>query len=94
MRLDRNFLRLVLTLSVQSLFLPYLVVFCLCEGRSPEAISIKAWLPGFMIIGGPTIFRGNTGEVTPVPIPNTEVKLSRADGTMWGTAWESRTPRN
>ncbi|TQY17240.1 hypothetical protein EVX89_08060 [Clostridioides difficile] len=24
-------------------------------------------------------------------IPNTEVKLSSADGTWWETAWESRT---
>ncbi len=31
-----------------------------------------------------------TGEVTPVPIPNTAVKLSRADGTARATAWESR----
>ena len=29
---------------------------------------------------------------TPVPIPNTEVKLFSADGTAWETAWESRTP--
>ena len=28
--------------------------------------------------------------VTPVPIPNTEVKPSTADGTAWVTAWESR----
>ena len=30
-------------------------------------------------------------EDTPVPIPNTEVKLFSADGTWWATAWESRT---
>ena len=30
------------------------------------------------------------GEVTPVPIPNTEVKLLSADGTPWETTWESR----
>ena len=34
---------------------------------------------------------GYTGEVTPVPIPNTEVKLSRANGTAGATLWESRT---
>ena len=34
---------------------------------------------------------GNAGEVTPVPIPNTEVKLSRANGTAGATLWESRT---
>ena len=27
-------------------------------------------------------------EDTPVPIPNTEVKLLSADGTWWATAWE------
>ena len=27
---------------------------------------------------------------TPVPIPNTKVKTQTADGTMLGTAWESR----
>ena len=30
-------------------------------------------------------------EVTPVPIPNTEVKLHSADDTWRATAWESRT---
>jgi hypothetical protein len=33
---------------------------------------------------------GYIGGVTPVPIPNTEVKPSRADGTPRETAWESR----
>jgi hypothetical protein len=37
------------------------------------------------------LFGGNGEEVTPVPIPNTEVKLFNADGTAWETAWESRT---
>ena len=31
------------------------------------------------------------GEVPPVPIPNTEVKLSIADGTWGEGPWESRT---
>ena len=35
---------------------------------------------------------GYSGGETPVPIPNTEVKTARADGT-WGVApWESRSP--
>ncbi len=35
---------------------------------------------------------GDHGEgVTPVPIPNTEVKPFSADGTAWATVWESRT---
>ena len=32
-----------------------------------------------------------SGEVTPVPIPNTEVKPTSADGTEVETPWESRT---
>ena len=34
---------------------------------------------------------GDSREETPVPIPNTEVKLSSADGTAWVTVWESKT---
>jgi hypothetical protein len=37
-------------------------------------------------------FGGNSEEETPVPIPNTEVKLFSADGTAWEAKWESRTP--
>ena len=33
---------------------------------------------------------GHRRRVTPVPIPNTEVKPSTADGTARATAWESR----
>ena len=33
----------------------------------------------------------NSGEVTPVPISNTVVKLLSADDTWWEAAWESRT---
>ncbi len=37
-------------------------------------------------------FLGDHGEgVTPVPIPNTEVKPFSADGTAWEAVWESRT---
>jgi hypothetical protein len=37
------------------------------------------------------IFPGNHDEeATPVPIPNTEVKLFSADGTALGAEWESR----
>ena len=38
------------------------------------------------------IFGGDGEEVTPVPIPNTEVKLFSADGTARAAGWESRTP--
>ena len=36
-------------------------------------------------------FGGDCEEATPVPIPNTEVKLFSADGTAWEAVWESRT---
>ncbi len=39
-----------------------------------------------------SFFGGYSEEVTPVPIPNTAVKLFSADGTAWATVWESRTP--
>ena len=39
-----------------------------------------------------TDFGGHSGGVTPVPIPNTEVKPASADGTWEETPWESRTP--
>ena len=32
----------------------------------------------------------NTGRATPVPIPNTVVKPSKADGTALATEWKSR----
>ena len=38
-----------------------------------------------------TICGDNSEEETPVPIPNTEVKLLSADDTWWETAWESKT---
>ncbi len=37
-------------------------------------------------------FGGDSDRVTPVPIPNTEVKPVSADGTWVVTPWESRTP--
>ena len=36
-------------------------------------------------------FGGDSEEATPVPIPNTEVKLFSADGTAREAVWESRT---
>ena len=41
-----------------------------------------------------TVFGGHSEEVTPVPIPNTAVKLLSADGTARATWWESRSPPN
>ena len=36
------------------------------------------------------LFGDYDAEVTPVPIPNTVVKLCSADDTWWEAAWESR----
>ena len=38
------------------------------------------------------VFGGNDRKDTPVPIPNTEVKLSSADDTWREASWESRSP--
>ena len=46
-------------------------------GRQPQGQSHK-------------VSGGYNGEATPVPIPNTEVKLSRADDTWLETARENR----
>ena len=35
---------------------------------------------------------GFSDKVTPVPIPNTAVKLISVDGTARATVWESRSP--
>ena len=35
---------------------------------------------------------GDAERATPVPIPNTEVKPLRADGTARAAVWESRSP--
>ena len=43
------------------------------------------------VIRFPVLSGDYSGEVTPVPISNTVVKLSCADDTWWATARESRT---
>src|SRR5689334_10507412 len=60
--------------------------------RAPAALQRRSRPPAPAGRASHFVFPGdNTGEVTPVPIPNTEVKLSRADGTAGATLWESRT---
>ena len=44
------------------------------------------------LISSSQFFGGYSEEATPVPIPNTEVKLFCADGTAGAAWWESRTP--
>ncbi len=49
-------------------------------------------IPLFPVFNDFLFSGGYSEEETPVPIPNTEVKLFSADGTARVTAWESRTP--
>src|SRR5436305_4012109 len=45
-----------------------------------------------VIEGAVKVSGGHTGGATPDPIPNSEVKTSRAHGTAGETLWESRSP--
>src|SRR4029079_6565962 len=68
----------------------------------PVLISREAW-PGYIVsqvlsvftasrFGRHPLWGGYGGGVTPLPIPNREVKPSSADGTARETGWESRSP--
>ena len=46
----------------------------------------------FILCKDKPVSGGYGEEDTPVPIPNTEVKLLSADGTALATGWESRSP--
>src|SRR5438445_13850637 len=64
-------------------------------GRGLESIYARAryeGLTGTRAASLLTISGGFSGGVTPVPIPNTEVKPASADGTWGETPWESRSP--
>ena len=54
------------------------------EAASDQARSVLAAdRSGLLLVGGYSV------EATPVPIPNTAVKLYRADGTAGVARWES-----
>ena len=44
----------------------------------------------FQVAGQPKVIGVDSDEVTPVPIPNTEVKLISVENTWLATAWEDR----
>src|SRR5471030_3015255 len=56
----------------------------MCANARLESCDPHRRTPGSKFAGGHRI------RVTPVPIPNTEVKPDTADGTAWETVWESR----
>ena len=64
------------------------VALCVACERRREASDPRQQDPG----EGPRnkYAGGHRIRVTPVPIPNTEVKPDTADGTAWETVWESR----
>src|SRR5262249_22678590 len=61
------------------------------EKRSQHRALLSRDSPGGGFCRPVQVSGGFTGGATPVPIPNTEVKPSRADGTAGETLWESRT---
>src|SRR6185436_1357545 len=62
--------------------------------RARCGVLSRARAPGICVLRSflTTDFGGHSGGVTPVPIPNTEVKPTSADGTWEETPWESRSP--
>lgn len=60
------------------------------SGRSSDATRRGCWLRPAPADPGHPFPGGHRGRVTPVPIPNTEVKPATADGTACVGVWESR----
>ena len=52
--------------------------------------AVQGSVPGFPVPAANKFPGGHRGGVTPVPIPNTEVKPSTADGTAGAGLWGSR----
>ena len=63
---------------------------CFDKHANGEMLNQPAQMAGGILLN--KIYGGHSEEVTPVPFPNTEVKLFSADGTAWETVWESRSP--
>src|SRR5262245_45887945 len=61
------------------------------EGGTPGTKLCGSWKSAIRIPQSAIEYAGGHRiRVTPVPIPNTEVKPDTADGTVWETVWESR----
>ena len=71
------------TFSLQVLIGRGFFLLFLCVSFLPSFLSFFAFF-GLKLIGA------DSNEVTPVPIPNTEVKLIYVDDTWLETAWESK----
>ena len=59
---------------------------CICHTATTDDAA-----KGIILKPNNRFFGGDSEEATPVPIPNTEVKLFSADGTAREAVWESRT---
>jgi hypothetical protein len=56
-----------------------------------EHSAVNRRVGGSSPLHGANISSDDGEKATPVPIPNTMVKLLSADGTAWETKWKSRT---
>ena len=65
------------------------------DRKSSSPFVVISSTPTVKAVSGRTkfsrFFGGDVGGVIPDPIPNSEVKPSKADGTAREAAWESRT---
>jgi hypothetical protein len=61
-----------------------------CGRNSPPSAAQVIRRPSREILEAPQFAGDHTARVTPVPIPNTEVKPRWADGTARETVWEIR----
>src|SRR5436305_7754666 len=57
-----------------------------------ERLRTRPHVDSHILTAKAPVSGGHGGGVTPVPIPNTEVKPASADGTWGETPWESRSP--
>ena len=58
--------------------------------RACVSLAIGAIELVYYLVTMNQVFGGDAGGATPVPIPNTEVKSTKADDTWTARFWESR----
>ncbi len=68
------------------------MIFALCGGQLCGFQGPERAEPPVLRAVVSHLFGGHSVGVTPLPIPNREVKPHSADGTWLARAWESRSP--